>query len=207
MDSHIDYACTGTSIGTALVAATSRGVCRIVFGDGEAELVALLVRELPFAVLRCDAAALAPYCDAVAAYVDGRSDVLALPLDVRGSAFRRRVWEALAAIPRGATRSYADVALAIGMPNAARAVAGACAANPVAVAIPCHRVVASNGGLGGYRWGVARKRALLAREAASVQGVAADTASSAEIGIRAIRMSVRSGMPNTHGQSRSMRLV
>jgi AraC family transcriptional regulator of adaptative response/methylated-DNA-[protein]-cysteine methyltransferase len=115
--------------------------------------------------LRRDEAALAPYCSALAAYVDGRSDALALPLDVRASVFRRRVWDALAAIPRGATRSYADVARAIGMPGAARAVAGACAANPVAIAIPCHRVVASDGGLGGYRWGVARKRALLAREA------------------------------------------
>lgn len=167
MDPRIDYGCTATSIGTALVAATSRGVCRIAFGDGEAELAAQLARDLPFAALRRDDGALAAYCAALAAYVDGRSDTLALPLDVRGSAFRRRVWDALAAIPRGSTRSYADVARTIGMPGAARAVAGACAANPVAVAIPCHRVVESAGGLGGYRWGVARKRALLAREAAS----------------------------------------
>jgi AraC family transcriptional regulator of adaptative response/methylated-DNA-[protein]-cysteine methyltransferase len=170
MDTRIDYGCITTSIGTALVAATPRGVCRIAFGDGEAELAAQLAHELPFAALRRDDAALAPHCAALAAYVDGRSDVLALPLDVRASAFRRRVWDALATIPRGATRSYADVARAIGMPGAARAVAGACAANPVAVAIPCHRVVESAGGLGGYRWGISRKRALLAREATRGSG-------------------------------------
>jgi AraC family transcriptional regulator of adaptative response/methylated-DNA-[protein]-cysteine methyltransferase len=165
MDARIDYGCTSTSIGTALVAATSRGVCRISFGGGEAELAAQLAHELPFAALRRDDVALAAYCRALASYVDGRSDTLTLPLDVRASAFRRRVWDALAAIPRGATRSYAEVARAIGRPAAARAVAGACAANPVAVAIPCHRAIESGGGLGGYRWGVARKRALLAREA------------------------------------------
>lgn len=167
MDARIDYGFTATSVGVALVAATPRGVCRIAFGNGEAELAAQLAHDLPFAALQRDDAALAAYCAALAAYVDGRSDTLALPLDVRASVFRRRVWDALAAIPRGATRSYAEVARALGMPGAARAVAGACAANPVAVAIPCHRVVESGGGLGGYRWGVARKRALLAREAAS----------------------------------------
>lgn len=169
MTQRIDYGLAATSLGTVLVAATERGVCRIAFGDGENELAAGLARELPFAVLRRDDARTAPWCAAVADYVDGRSDALALPLDVRASAFRRRVWDALAAIPRGATRSYADVARAIGMPSAARAVAGACAANPVAVVIPCHRVVASDGGLGGYRWGVDRKRALLHREGASPQ--------------------------------------
>lgn len=165
MEARIEYGCFSTAIGTVLVAATPRGVCRIAFGDGETELASQLARDLPFAVLRRDDDALAAHGAAIAAYVDGRSDALALPLDVRASAFRRRVWDALAAIPRGATRSYADVARSIGMPGAARAVARACAANPVAIAIPCHRVVASGGGLGGYRWGVARKRALLAREA------------------------------------------
>lgn len=160
----IDYATTETSIGTVLVAATPRGVCRIALGDGEAALVAALVHELPYAMLQHDADRIAPFCKAVADYVEQRSDRLDLPLDVRASAFRRRVWDALAAIPRGETRSYADVARAIGAPGAARAVASACAGNPVAVAIPCHRVIASDGGLGGYRWGVARKRALLERE-------------------------------------------
>ena len=167
MDHSIDYATASTSIGTVLVAASARGVCRIAFGDGEDALVASLARELPYAALRRDPARVAHWCAAVADYVDQRTTALDLPLDVRASAFRRRVWDALAAIPRGETRTYADVARAIGAPTAARAVAGACAANPVAVAIPCHRVVASGGAIGGYRWGVARKRALLEREASA----------------------------------------
>jgi AraC family transcriptional regulator of adaptative response/methylated-DNA-[protein]-cysteine methyltransferase len=202
MTHHIDYALVETSLGTLLVAATARGVCRIAFSDGADELASLL----PFAVLQRDDAKLAPFTTAIADYVDGRATALDLPLDVRGSAFRRRVWDALAAIPRGATRSYADVARAIGMPSAARAVANACGANPVAVAIPCHRVVASDGGLGGYHWGTERKRALLTREGASY-GVAFDKAASASSGIRAMRISERDSMPNSHGQSRSMRLV
>ena len=202
MTHRIDYAVVETSLGTLLVAATPRGVCRIAFGTTEAELAT----SLPFAALRRDDARLAPYTAAIADYVEGRRASLDLPLDVRASAFRRRVWDALAAIPRGATRSYADVARAIGMPGAARAVAGACAANPVALAIPCHRVVASDGSLAGYRWGIERKRALLAREGAGY-GVASDSAASASSGIRAIRISERQSMPKSHGQSRSMRLV
>ena len=98
-------------------------------------------------------------------FVERPEAPLDLPLDVRGTAFQRRVWEALRRIPPGATASYADVAAVIGAPKAVRAVAGACAANPVALAIPCHRVVRGDGALSGYRWGVARKRALLEREA------------------------------------------
>jgi AraC family transcriptional regulator of adaptative response/methylated-DNA-[protein]-cysteine methyltransferase len=169
----IDYAVVPTALGPVLVAATERGVCRIAFGEGEAPLVEALAHELPFAALHRDEARLAGWCAAIADYVAGSCERLELPLDVRASAFRRRVWDALAAIPRGATRSYADVARAIGMPGAARAVAGACAANPVAVAVPCHRVVASDGAAGGYRWGAWRKRALLdvegARGAAGVE--------------------------------------
>jgi AraC family transcriptional regulator of adaptative response/methylated-DNA-[protein]-cysteine methyltransferase len=163
----VDYSIVDTSLGSALLAATPRGVCRIAFGENAQSVVTELARELPFAELRRDDARLARWCAALADYVDGRSERLELPLDVRASAFRRRVWDALAAIPRGATRSYADVARAIGMPAAVRAVAGACAANPVAIAVPCHRVVASDGGLGGYRWGTWRKLALLERESAS----------------------------------------
>lgn len=202
MTHHIDYALVETSLGSLLVAVTTRGVCRIAFCEGEDELASLL----PFAVLQRDDAKLAPFTTAIADYVEGRATVLDLPLDVRGSAFRRRVWAAIAAIPRGATRSYADVARAIGIPTAARAVANACGANPVAVAIPCHRVVASDGGLGGYHWGIERKRALLAREGAGY-GVAFETAASASSGMRAMRISERDNMPNSHGQSRSMRLV
>jgi AraC family transcriptional regulator of adaptative response/methylated-DNA-[protein]-cysteine methyltransferase len=161
----IAWTLTDTDLGRLLVAATERGVCRIAFVDDPAAAEAELRAEFPCATLARDDAALAPAAAALAAYAEGRSDRLELPLDVGGSRFRRRVWAALAAIPRGETRSYADVARAIGAPQAARAVAGACAANPLAVAIPCHRVVASDGGLGGYRWGIARKRLLLGREA------------------------------------------
>jgi AraC family transcriptional regulator of adaptative response/methylated-DNA-[protein]-cysteine methyltransferase len=202
MTHHIDYALVETSLGTLLVAASPRGVCRIAFVESEAELATLL----PFASLQRDDAKLAPFVVALADYVEGRATSLDLPLDVRGSEFRRRVWDALAAIPRGATRSYGDVARSIGMPRAARAVANACGANPVAVAIPCHRVVASDGGLGGYHWGVERKRALLARESADY-GTAFDNAANASSGIRAMRISERHSIPNSHGQSRSMRLV
>jgi AraC family transcriptional regulator of adaptative response/methylated-DNA-[protein]-cysteine methyltransferase len=99
-------------------------------------------------------------------YLDGRAEPLDLPLDVRATAFQRRVWEALRRIPYGTTRSYAEIARAIGKPSATRAVARACATNPAALVIPCHRVVRADGGLGGYRWGVARKRALLEQERA-----------------------------------------
>ena len=202
----IDYALMETSLGTLLVAATPRGVCRIAFGENEAELASQLVDTLPFAALRRDDARLAPFVTAIADYIGGRAQTLDLPLDVRGSEFRRRVWDALATIPRGATRSYADVARSIGMPRAARAVANACAANPVAVAIPCHRVVASDGSLAGYRWGIERKRALLAREGAGY-GVAFDSAANASSGIRAMRISERQSIPKSHGQSRPMGLV
>lgn len=168
MNARIDYACIPTSIGIVLVSSTPFGVFRIALGDDELELAAQLARDLPFATLARDDVALAAQCTAIATYVEGRSDALALPLDLRATAFRRRVWDALLSIPRGTTRSYAAVARSIGMPGATRAVAGACAANPVAIAIPCHRVIESSGRLGGYRWGVARKRVLLARETQSV---------------------------------------
>lgn len=164
MSPAIAWTLADTDLGPLLVAATERGVCRIAFVDDPAAAEATLAGEFPCAPFARDDAALAPLAAALSAYVAGRSDRLELPLDVGGSRFRRRVWAALAAIPRGETRSYADVARAIGAPRAVRAVAGACAANPVAVAIPCHRVVASGGGLGGYRWGLARKRTLLDRE-------------------------------------------
>ncbi len=207
MTHRIDYAEIETSLGTLLVAATERGVCRIAFSEGEADPASQLATALPFATLLRDDAKLAPFAAAIADYVEGRAATLDLPLDVRGSNFRRRVWDALAAIPRGATRSYADVARGIGMPGAARAVANAGAANPVALAIPCHRVVASDGSLAGYRWGIERKRALLAREGAGGYCTADDIAASASSGIRAMRISERHSIPKSHGQSRSMRLV
>jgi AraC family transcriptional regulator of adaptative response/methylated-DNA-[protein]-cysteine methyltransferase len=161
-----------TSLGALLVAASERGVCRVAFGESEGALAALLARELPFARLERDDAGVAPFADALARYVDGRSAALALPLDVAGSRFQQRVWEALRAIPRGEVRSYGELARTVGRPAAARAVARACAANPLAVAIPCHRAVAGDGGIAGYRWGLARKRLLLAREGAAPHRVA-----------------------------------
>jgi AraC family transcriptional regulator of adaptative response/methylated-DNA-[protein]-cysteine methyltransferase len=125
------------SLGSILVAATEKGVCAICLGD-----------------------------DPVVGLVEAPALGLDLPLDVRGTAFQQRVWQALGGIPAGSTASYTDIASRIGAPKAVRAVAGACAANPIAVAIPCHRVVRSDGALSGYRWGVERKRALLGREAA-----------------------------------------
>jgi AraC family transcriptional regulator of adaptative response/methylated-DNA-[protein]-cysteine methyltransferase len=161
----IAWTLRSTRLGLLLVAGSRRGVCHVRFGQDEPELAAALAAEFPYAATRRDAAAVAHHADALAAYVEGRSAELAVPLDVGGSAFQRRVWDALRSIPRGATRSYADVAAAIGRPGAARAVAGACAANPLALVVPCHRVVPAAGGAGGYRYGSWRKRALLEMEA------------------------------------------
>ena len=159
----IDWTVRSTTLGTLLVAASERGVCRIAFGAGEEELRALLARELPFARLARDGGEVARFAAAIVRAALGDDAPLDLPLDVAGSRFQCRVWEALRAIPRGEVRSYGEVAAAIGAPSAFRAVANACGANPLAVAIPCHRVVARSG-LGGYRYGVERKRRLLARE-------------------------------------------
>jgi AraC family transcriptional regulator of adaptative response/methylated-DNA-[protein]-cysteine methyltransferase len=152
-----------TTLGPLLVAASDRGVCRIAFGASAAELAALLARELPYARLERDGAAVAGFAAAVERAVEEGAP-LSLPLDVAGSRFQRRVWDALCAIPHGQVRSYGEVAAEIGAPGAVRAVANACGANRVAIAVPCHRVVARTG-LGGYRYGVERKRVLLSREA------------------------------------------
>lgn len=161
----VSWTLVATSLGPLLVAASERGVCRIAFGAGEEELTALLARELPFARLRRGGAAVEAWAAALARAVEGDGAPLEVPLDVAGSRFQQRVWEALRAIPRGEVRSYGAVARTLGAPLAARAVARACGANPVPIAVPCHRVVASDG-LGGYRFGAARKRALLSREGA-----------------------------------------
>ncbi len=151
-------------LGRMLVAATDKGICAINFADSEEQLVQGLMREFPFAVRRRDDAALAPWREQVLRLIDGHETNQALPLDIRATAFQRRVWEALKRIPRGETRSYSTIAKKIGMPRAVRAVARACASNPVAVAIPCHRVVRQDGEAGGYRWGIERKEMLLAME-------------------------------------------
>ena len=163
----ISYAVGRCSLGYALVATTARGACAILLGDDPAALVADLEARFPRATLS-EGAALAGCVEAVVRLVDdpARAGGLGLPLDIRGTAFQRRVWEALQRIPPGETVSYAELARRLGRPHAARAVAAACAANGLAVAIPCHRVVATGGGVGGYRWGVERKRLLLERERA-----------------------------------------
>ncbi len=169
----IRYRVLSHALGHLLVAATPRGVCAIQFGDSEAALVDTLRREFPSASLEADSGSLADWTTGLAAYLDGRATRLDLPLDIQATAFQREVWSYLQTIPYGETRSYADVASALGRPGSARAVARACATNPVALAVPCHRVVASGGGLQGYRWGVDRKRALLARERGGVEATSA----------------------------------
>ena len=161
----IQFAVASCPLGRLLVAATPRGVCAIRMGSDAAALEHDLRREFPEATVVRDTGSLLRTMQAVVAHLEGRRQTLDLPLDVRATAFQRQVWQALAAIPYGSTRSYKEIAEAVGRPRAARAVARACAANPVALAIPCHRVVPSAGGTGGYRWGAARKKALIAKEA------------------------------------------
>jgi AraC family transcriptional regulator of adaptative response/methylated-DNA-[protein]-cysteine methyltransferase len=160
----IRYSITPSPLGWLLVAATEKGICAVRLGDSEAELETLLSGEFPTATRRRDEVALGPWVNLLISYLNGAQPHLDLPLDIRVTAFQRRVYEALRAIPYGSTRSYQDVAKAIGRPKAIRAVARACATNPVALVIPCHRVVRGDGGLGGYRWGLDRKNKLLRQE-------------------------------------------
>ncbi|GBD50836.1 bifunctional DNA-binding transcriptional regulator/O6-methylguanine-DNA methyltransferase Ada [Methylopila sp. Yamaguchi] len=168
----IRFAVAQCSLGALLVAASARGVCAILLGGDPDALVRDLQDRFPKAELIGGEAGFERVVADVTGLVERPGQGLDLPLDIRGTAFQRRVWEALRKLPAGATASYADVAAAIGAPKAVRAVAQACGANALAVAIPCHRVVRTDGSLSGYRWGVERKRALLARE--SEQGDAAD---------------------------------
>jgi AraC family transcriptional regulator of adaptative response/methylated-DNA-[protein]-cysteine methyltransferase len=158
---NIRYACSDSPLGRMLIAATERGVCSIQFARSDAELIEGLKREFPFAVRKPDEGGLQVWVDALLSRMTGKELNSTLPLDIRATAFQRRVWTYLQTIPFGATRSYRDVAKAIGQPSASRAVARACATNPVAVAIPCHRVVRRDGSASGYRWGVERKKTLL----------------------------------------------
>ena len=160
----IAYAISESPLGRLLVAATERGVCRVGLADSDRELEQVLREEFPKAALSRDETALRPWVKAVLDDLKGRQPSQELPLDVQATAFQWRVWQELRKIPRGATRSYAEVARAVGRPGAARAVGQACNRNPVALVIPCHRVVASDGTLGGYRWGLERKKQLLASE-------------------------------------------
>lgn len=160
----VTYTIVESSLGHVLVARTERGVCAVRFGE-PAELAAGLAQEFAAADVRRDDGVLGEAASAVVAAVDGGGGDPDLPLDLRATAFQLEVWRAIRAIPRGETRSYSAVAASIGRPAAVRAVARACASNPVAVVVPCHRVVAADGSLGGYRWGLDRKRRLLEGEA------------------------------------------
>lgn len=160
----IRYALRGVSLGAVLIAISDKGVCALLIGEDEEPLQSDLRRRFP-------RARLAPAdlsCDRLVArivtHIDSPTKPVELPLDLRGTPFQKRVWAALRQIPPSQTSSYAEIARAIGAPTATRAVAAACAANPVAIVIPCHRVLRSDGALSGYRWGVERKRQLLARE-------------------------------------------
>jgi len=160
----VRYTIAPSPLGRMLIAATDRGICAIQFADSDPALQQGLMREFPFAVRRRDDAALAEWKANLGLLLHGQDAHPSLPLDIRATAFQRRVWEYLQKIPRGETRSYSEVAKKIGMPKATRAVARACATNPVAVVIPCHRVVREDGESGGYRWGMERKEQLLAME-------------------------------------------
>jgi AraC family transcriptional regulator of adaptative response/methylated-DNA-[protein]-cysteine methyltransferase len=160
----IHFALGECSLGAILVARSERGVCAILLDDDPQRLLADLQTRFARATLVGGDAAFERWMAQVVGFVEAPRLGLDLPLDVRGTAFQQRVWKALGEIPPGSTASYAEIARRIGAPSAIRAVAGACAANALAVAIPCHRVVRSDGGLSGYRWGVERKKALLGRE-------------------------------------------
>lgn len=162
----VRYATADSALGRVLVAATERGVCSVMLGESEEELESALRRELPQASIESGGQELGSWIDEVLRRVSGGSPARKLPIDTPGTDFQRRVWAALTEIPRGETRSYGEIAAALGRPRAARAVARACATNRVAVVVPCHRVVTASGKLGGYRWGTRRKRILLQEEAA-----------------------------------------
>ncbi len=162
----IRYAVGDSPLGVLVVAATDRGICSIAFGDSGEELIAELGAAFPKAELKQMDRELEYALTAIVAGLKEHAAAIELPMDVRATAFQQRVWRELQRIPRGETRTYSQVAAAIGSPKSVRAVAGACGANPVAVVVPCHRVVGKDGSLTGYRWGVERKRALLDAERA-----------------------------------------
>ena len=170
----IRFAVGQSSLGAILVASSDKGVASILIGDDPDELVRDLQKRFPKARLLGGDKEYESTVVRVVGFVEASRIGLNLPLDVRGTAFQRRVWQALQAIPVGQTSSYSEIARRIGAPKAVRAVASACAANNIAVAIPCHRVVRNDGALSGYAWGVERKRELVAREAAQAQSQQGD---------------------------------
>lgn len=170
----IGYTLVDTSLGTLLVAGTERGLCAVRFGDKGAALARGLHNEFPEAELVHDDPRVNLWARVLQAQVDGLKPSSLVPLDVQATAFQWRVWQELRRIPFGRTRTYSQIAATIGSPRATRAVARACATNPAALAIPCHRVVRQDGSLGGYRWGLERKRALLAKEGGTGKGETTD---------------------------------
>ena len=162
---HLRYTVADCALGKLLVAATERGISAVYLGDDEAALAAELAAEYPAATIERDGVELGAWVEAIVQYMDGHQRSLDLPLDVQVTAFQWRVYEALRAIPYGTTRTYGEIAHALGQPTAARAVGRACATNPVSLVVPCHRAVGSDGSLHGYRWGLDRKQKLLEREA------------------------------------------
>ena len=167
MVTEIRFTTAECSLGFVLIARTERGLCAIFLGDDAEGLTRELQRRFPRAALLSVDVTEDSLLRKALALVEAPDEHLSLPLDLQGTPFQKRVWQALREIGAGYTTSYAGIAAQIGAPRAVRAVAQACAANPVAVAIPCHRVLRSDGGLSGYRWGIERKRALLTREAAA----------------------------------------
>ncbi len=162
----IAYATVDSPLGRLLVGATAKGICFVSLGEADAPLVAALESEFPEAdVIVRDEDAIAPALDDLLAHLEGKPPHLSSPLDVRATAFQRRVWQGLMAIPPSETRSYSEIAAALGLPKGQRAVGRACATIPVAIVVPCHRALRADGHLGGYRWGLERKKALLQREA------------------------------------------
>ena len=166
--STVRYAVGECSLGLVLVALSDKGICAILLGDAARELVRELQQRFPHSELVDGGADFEVVLDKVVGFIEAPQGELELLLDFHGTAFQQRVWQALTRIPVGSTASYTDIARRIGAPKSVRAVAQACGANAIAVAVPCHRVIRNDGALSGYRWGVERKQALLAREGAHV---------------------------------------
>lgn len=167
---NISFVTVASSLGQLLVAATEKGICAVAFGETTQQLTADLAKEFPAAAIQPDDNNLQSYVRAIVEYLDGKRGTLALPLDLQATAFQLQVWAELRRIPYGETRSYKEIAARIGNVKAVRAVARACATNPVALVNPCHRVVGANGDLSGYRWGIERKKMLLDKERATETG-------------------------------------
>ena len=166
----IRFTTVKTALGWALIAATARGICMTALGDEKAPLEADLRRRFPAALIWPADSQLAAWAQRIVQFITAPGEQPDLPLDIRGTAFQARVWRALQKVPPGRTSTYTEIAQALGQPKAVRAVAAACAANKLALLVPCHRIVRRDGDLAGYRWGVERKRALLAAEQASAAG-------------------------------------